>query len=195
MNSSGVDRSSTSVHQRLGGVDQRSGSVDDVVHDDVGIDRRAVLDRARHVEVEHAVVQVVEGSHAKLETWHHVIRDCPSDQVVAQIDDTPGLELTDAGPSPRIHIVEGSYSSVVSNGLSPNATLSALVHTYIGRRKVSRVIDPSTEEVTWAFPDWSVVVEFRTDASEKVFPMVPAGASNDDLIVHPTQESSRDRLA
>jgi len=32
-----------------------------------------------------------------------------------------------------------------------------------------------------------VVIEFRTDASEKVFPMVPAGASNDDLILHPTQ--------
>lgn len=113
--------------------------------------------------LEHAVVQVVEGSHAKLETWHHVIRDCPSSHVVAQIEDTLGLELTSAGgPSPRIHVVEGSYYSVLGNGLSPNATLSALVQTYIGRWKVSRVIDPSTEQVAWSFPDWSVVVEFPT---------------------------------
>jgi hypothetical protein len=31
------------------------------------------------------------------------------------------------------------------------------------------------------------VIDFRTDAREKVFPMVPAGASNDDVVVHPTQ--------
>jgi acetolactate synthase-1/2/3 large subunit len=30
-----------------------------------------------------------------------------------------------------------------------------------------------------------VVVEFRTDSSEKVFPMVPAGMSNDDIVVGP----------
>jgi len=33
--------------------------------------------------------------------------------------------------------------------------------------------------------DRPVVVEFRTDSSEKVFPMVPAGASNDDVITAP----------
>ena len=32
---------------------------------------------------------------------------------------------------------------------------------------------------------WSI--DFRTDAFEKVYPMVPAGASNDDIIVHPAQ--------
>jgi len=30
-----------------------------------------------------------------------------------------------------------------------------------------------------------VVIDFRTDSSEKVFPMVAAGASNDDIQVHP----------
>jgi len=33
--------------------------------------------------------------------------------------------------------------------------------------------------------DRPVVVEFRTDSSEKVFPMVPAGATNDDVLVAP----------
>jgi acetolactate synthase-1/2/3 large subunit len=33
--------------------------------------------------------------------------------------------------------------------------------------------------------DRPVVIDFRTDAFEKVFPMVPAGAANDDIVVHP----------
>ena len=33
--------------------------------------------------------------------------------------------------------------------------------------------------------DVPVVIDFRTDSSEKVFPMVAAGASNDDIMVHP----------
>jgi len=55
----------------------------------------------------------------------------------------------------------------------------------------ARVIDEAN-----TINDVPVVIDFRTDASEKVFPMVAAGASNDDIIVHPLQrglvnESSR----
>ncbi len=35
--------------------------------------------------------------------------------------------------------------------------------------------------------DVPVVIDFRTDSGEKVYPMVPAGASNDDIVVDPTQ--------
>ena len=42
--------------------------------------------------------------------------------------------------------------------------------------------------------DRSVVVEFRTDWAEHVFPMVAAGTSNDDIMVHPAQAHLRDRL-
>ncbi|MBT8239878.1 MAG: acetolactate synthase large subunit, partial [Acidimicrobiia bacterium] len=41
--------------------------------------------------------------------------------------------------------------------------------------------------------DRPVVVEFRCVDSEKVFPMVPAGGSNDDLIVDPSQRDARAR--
>jgi acetolactate synthase-1/2/3 large subunit len=34
--------------------------------------------------------------------------------------------------------------------------------------------------------DVPVVIDFRTDSSEKVFPMVASGSSNDDIIVHPS---------
>jgi acetolactate synthase-1/2/3 large subunit len=38
--------------------------------------------------------------------------------------------------------------------------------------------------------DRPVVIDFRTDSMEQVFPMVPAGASNDDIVVHPSQQRS-----
>jgi len=38
-----------------------------------------------------------------------------------------------------------------------------------------------------AINDVPVVIDFRTDASEKVFPMVASGASNDEIMVHPSQ--------
>jgi acetolactate synthase-1/2/3 large subunit len=35
------------------------------------------------------------------------------------------------------------------------------------------------------------VVDFRTDSREKVFPMVPAGLSNDEIILPPFQQKGR----
>ena len=54
-------------------------------------------------------------------------------------------------------------------------------------------VAPAIEKAN-SINDRTVVVEFRTDSDEKVFPMVPAGQSNDDLIVHPTQQAIRNRL-
>src|SRR5580765_6372891 len=42
--------------------------------------------------------------------------------------------------------------------------------------------------------DRPVVIDFRTDSREKVYPMVPAGASNDDVVVHPSQKPGGERL-
>jgi acetolactate synthase-1/2/3 large subunit len=54
-----------------------------------------------------------------------------------------------------------------------------------------RVEDPDEVEVTIAkaneITDRPVVVEFRCLSEEKVYPMVPAGGSNDDILVDPTQ--------
>ncbi len=55
----------------------------------------------------------------------------------------------------------------------------------------------SAEEVTPAIEkandidDRPVVIDFRTDSMEQVFPMVPAGASNDEIVVHPSQRDPR----
>jgi acetolactate synthase-1/2/3 large subunit len=54
-------------------------------------------------------------------------------------------------------------------------------------------VAPTIEKAN-AIDDRPVVIDFRTDASEKVFPMVPAGASNDEVVVHPSQKPGGERL-
>jgi len=54
-------------------------------------------------------------------------------------------------------------------------------------------VAPTIEKAN-AIDDRPVVIDFRTDAREKVFPMVPAGASNDDVVVHPSQKPGGERL-
>ena len=50
----------------------------------------------------------------------------------------------------------------------------------------------STIEKANAIDDRPVVIEFRTDSAEKVFPMVPAGQSNSDVRVAPFQSDNAD---
>jgi acetolactate synthase-1/2/3 large subunit len=52
--------------------------------------------------------------------------------------------------------------------------------------EMKRVIDEANE-----INDVPVVIDFRTDATEKVFPMVPTGKTNDDIVVHPSQRGSQ----
>ncbi len=54
-------------------------------------------------------------------------------------------------------------------------------------------VEPAIEKAN-AINDRPVVVEFRVASEEKVFPMVPAGASNDDLVLPPSQQALRGRL-
>lgn len=61
-----------------------------------------------------------------------------------------------------------------------------------------RVDDPSEVETAIdkanSINDRPVVIDFCVDSNEKVFPMVAAGQSNDDLIVQPSQQSRREFL-
>jgi acetolactate synthase-1/2/3 large subunit len=47
-------------------------------------------------------------------------------------------------------------------------------------------VAPAIEKAN-GIDDRPVVIDFRTDAFEKVYPMVPAGAPNDDIIVGPSE--------
>jgi acetolactate synthase-1/2/3 large subunit len=54
------------------------------------------------------------------------------------------------------------------------------------RAETPEEVQPTIDKAN-QIDDRPVVVEFRTDTREKVFPMVPAGACNDDVVVHPSQ--------
>ena len=54
-------------------------------------------------------------------------------------------------------------------------------------------VAPTIEKAN-AIDDRPVVIDFRTDTREKVFPMVPAGASNDEVVVHPSQQPGGERV-
>jgi acetolactate synthase-1/2/3 large subunit len=54
-------------------------------------------------------------------------------------------------------------------------------------------VQPTIDKAN-AIDDRPVVIDFRTDAREKVFPMVPTGQSNSDVVVHPAQRPGGERL-
>jgi acetolactate synthase-1/2/3 large subunit len=54
-------------------------------------------------------------------------------------------------------------------------------------------VEPAIEKAN-SINDRPVVVEFRVDTAEKVFPMVPAGQSNDDIVLPGKQQDRRAAL-
>jgi acetolactate synthase-1/2/3 large subunit len=85
---------------------------------------------------------------------------------------------------------EERYSEVYLSPDLPDYVMWAEAMGCVGIRVDSpEDVVPAIEKAN-AIDDRPVVVDFRTDASEKVFPMVPAGASNSDVVVHPSQQRS-----
>lgn len=156
-------------------VESEGVQVNPVICAEAGDEGFVVLDGASRTEAlrqlgfEYVVVQVVDPARVTLETWHHVIRNCQPSDVVDQIASHPELILSEAKGTPRVTTADGTVVSVLGSSLSPNATLSSLVNSYIGRWTASRIIDPAPDIVSWRFPDWSVIVEFPPlDAGEVI---------------------------
>jgi acetolactate synthase-1/2/3 large subunit len=86
---------------------------------------------------------------------------------------------------------DGRYSEVYLSPDLPDYVKWAEAMGCVGLRatnpeEMKRVIDEANE-----INDVPVVIDFRTDAAEKVFPMVPSGASNDEIMVHPSQRGGQ----
>jgi acetolactate synthase-1/2/3 large subunit len=82
---------------------------------------------------------------------------------------------------------EERYSEVYLSPDLPDYKMWAEAMGCIGMRvespeEVQPAIDKANE-----IDDRPVVIEFRTDSREKVYPMVPAGLSNDEIVVDPSQ--------
>jgi acetolactate synthase-1/2/3 large subunit len=82
---------------------------------------------------------------------------------------------------------EERYSEVYLSPDLPDYKMWAEAMGCIGMRVESpEEVLPAIEKAN-DIDDRPVVIEFRTDSREKVYPMVPAGASNDEIIVDPSQ--------
>ncbi len=80
------------------------------------------------------------------------------------------------------------YSEVYLSPDLPDYVKWAEAMGCVGLRAESpEEVGPAIDKAN-AVDDRPVVVDFRTDAFEKVYPMVPAGAPNDAIVVHPAHE-------
>jgi acetolactate synthase I/II/III large subunit len=79
------------------------------------------------------------------------------------------------------------YSEVYLSPDLPDYKLWAEAMGCVGMRVESpEEVDAAVQKAN-GIDDRPVVIDFRTDSREKVYPMVPAGKSNDDIIVDPSQ--------
>ena len=82
------------------------------------------------------------------------------------------------------------YSEVYLQSDLPDYKLLAEAMGCVGIRVESpEEVQPAIEQAN-EVDDRPVVIDFRTEAGENVYPMVPAGKSNSDVIVHPSQETT-----
>jgi acetolactate synthase-1/2/3 large subunit len=82
---------------------------------------------------------------------------------------------------------EERYSGVYLNPDVPDYVKLAEAYGAVGLRVDHPEEVDATIEKAYAITDRSVVIDFRVDPREMVFPMVPSGASNDDIILGPDQ--------
>jgi acetolactate synthase-1/2/3 large subunit len=89
---------------------------------------------------------------------------------------------------------EERYSEVYLSPDMPDYVKWAEAMGCVGLRVESpEEVQPTIDKAN-AIDDRPVVVEFRVDAGEKVFPMVPAGLSNDEIVLPPTQSRWKESL-
>jgi acetolactate synthase-1/2/3 large subunit len=82
---------------------------------------------------------------------------------------------------------EERYSEVYLSAELPDYVKWAEAMGCVGLRAHNLQEMHDVIEIANQVNDVPVVIDFRTHTAEKVFPMVAAGASNDDIIVHPLQ--------
>ena len=82
---------------------------------------------------------------------------------------------------------EERYSEVYLSPDLPDYVMWAEAMGCVGLRVDSPDEVHSAIEKAGSIDDRPVVIDFRTDSMEQVYPMVAAGTSNSDIIVHPSQ--------
>ena len=82
---------------------------------------------------------------------------------------------------------EERYSEVYLSPDLPDYVMWAEAMGCVGIKvTTAEDVRPAIERAN-SINDRPVVIDFRTDSMEQVYPMVPAGLSNDEILVHPSQ--------
>lgn len=123
-----------------------------------GATRTAAL---RDLGLGYALVQVVPAESVTLETWHHVIRNADPDEVIGHIEASPDLLVAEHSAPPRLSTSNGRRATISGSG-SQFGILSALVGSYVGHWRVSRIEQDDLGDVARLYPDWAVLVEHPT---------------------------------
>jgi acetolactate synthase-1/2/3 large subunit len=81
------------------------------------------------------------------------------------------------------------YSEVYQSPYLPDyGTWSEAMGCVAMRVESTDEVDAAIEKAN-SVNDRPVVIEFRTDAREKVFPMVPSGKGNSEIVLDPAQDA------
>ena len=83
---------------------------------------------------------------------------------------------------------EERYSEVYLSPDLPDYVKWAEAMGAVGIRVDSSDEVASAIEKANGIDDRPVVIDFRTDSMEQVYPMVPSGSSNDEIVLHPSQQ-------
>ncbi len=123
-----------------------------------GATRTAAL---RRLGLGYGLVQVVPADTVRLETWHHVVRNANPDEVLGSIEANEDLVVTAPSEPPLLSTSDGRSVTVSGSG-NMYGVLSALVDSYVGQWKVSRIEHDDLADVAVLYPDWAVLVEHPT---------------------------------
>lgn len=166
-------------------------------------DRYVVLDGATRTEAlnrlgsEHALIQDVSvESGLTLETWHHVIRALPVDELIGLLSDLGGIRVEEIeGESAHQHMIEyGGLCSIVSSdgrpfvihaaeGRNRFEALAQVAEAYIEAALVSRTLERDRHRLEAWYPDMTALVEYPEFTVEQVLlaarsgTLLPAGVT------------------
>lgn len=166
-------------------------------------DRYVVLDGAtrssalRQMGYPHIVVQdVAVDGELLLETWHHVVRAIPVDDLVATLDEVGGIRMEETLPeeAPSRVIEYGGLCSVITvdgrgfvvhanPGLNRFDAVTAFSDAYIAAATVSRNLERNVRTLAGWYPDMTALVEYPQFTVEQVLlaagsgRLLPAGVT------------------
>jgi D-3-phosphoglycerate dehydrogenase len=166
-------------------------------------DRYVVLDGAtrssalRQMGYPHIVVQdVAVDGELLLETWHHVVRAIPVDELVAALNGVGGIRLEETAPEEAasrvieygglcaVITVDGRGFVVHANpGLNRFDAVTAFSDTYIAAATVSRNLERNVRTLASWYPDMTALVEYPQFTVEQVLlaagsgRLLPAGVT------------------